>query len=377
MVTPTSNPLGYLGIDSPNPRDTVYRRRDPTVNDLRPYKLGDRWLNTQTASAFILVSKTNAVADWEAIGGGATQVASLSGNDLIAVPPVAGNINVLGSSGLILSSGGPGNLLITDLRDFGPFVVSTIPGESEYSSIQTALNAAAGTGAVVYVLPGVYTENITLPSQCALVGLVPNPIDEKVEVDGNLTANAGTTKIQVMGIVFVSATNALTCTTGSPDASFYQCTFSGTSQGVRAVNAGGSSLLFVECNVAGTAQGIDAGVNASISVAACRVSGGASYRAASNAVMLARESIFSGSVSLNSTAFMSAKSCIFNGGGVSCATLVNVGTEMRAIYCEMNSTAASTFIVDGIGTLRKALLVATDTATTLDPGLTVTTYPTL
>lgn len=67
MATPNSFPLGYLGTDSINARDTYYRRRDPTPADYRAYKIGDRWINTSSSTPFMLVSKSNLSATWYAL----------------------------------------------------------------------------------------------------------------------------------------------------------------------------------------------------------------------------------------------------------------------------------------------------------------------
>lgn len=69
--TPTSsvNNVSYLGLQEKNPRETYNFRRDPTVNDYKAYKIGDRWINDSADTAFILVSKANNIAVWLPISG--------------------------------------------------------------------------------------------------------------------------------------------------------------------------------------------------------------------------------------------------------------------------------------------------------------------
>lgn len=90
MVTPTQNPLGYLGIDSPNPRNTFYRRRAPTSADFRAYTVGDRWIDLTSSQAYILTSKSGNSAFWfgfssSPISGSGTTVGATS-IDIVTFP---------------------------------------------------------------------------------------------------------------------------------------------------------------------------------------------------------------------------------------------------------------------------------------------------
>lgn len=101
MVTPTSNPLGYLGIDSPDPRETWYRRHAPTQHDFRPYTVGDRWIDTTNQNAYILVSKSNGIAVWNLLGAGAGNPL----NTISGVAPIASNINLVNTGAVNITPG--------------------------------------------------------------------------------------------------------------------------------------------------------------------------------------------------------------------------------------------------------------------------------
>lgn len=81
-------------------------------------------------------------------------------------PDGSGNINLLGNTTGMEVAGNPGTntLTVQDLRNITKYVVDATAGETEYTTIQAALDAAntAGGNATVYVRPGTYTEDLTL-----------------------------------------------------------------------------------------------------------------------------------------------------------------------------------------------------------------------
>lgn len=161
MVTPTTTPLGYLGVDSPNPRNTFYRRRGPTVNDFRAYTVGDRWIDTVTSNAYILTSKSSSIANWALLATSGGDIAQVTTSAGIAIP-VLGNINLLGSNGNTTSAA-VNTITINNKRWLSPYVVDAVGANGEYTTIQGAINAAfAAGGGTVYIHPGTYVENLTL-----------------------------------------------------------------------------------------------------------------------------------------------------------------------------------------------------------------------
>lgn len=379
MVTPTSNPLGYLGIDSLNPRDTFYRRRNPTVTDLRPYKLGDRWINTQAASAFILVSKSNSIADWEAMGGGSTQVASLSGNTGGAIFPVAGNINLFGTSGLIFD--GVGNTLtVNNLRDLSPFVVSPFIGESEYTSIQAAMNAAllAGGGNVI-ILPGTYSENLTFISGVNLIGL-QDPRSNSgalTHIIGNHVFPA-TNFFSVQNLSFNAAAGNTFATTAGANVSviFDNCVLNQLAGPGSVFNidaaAGGTNFYFYQCNFAAVDRVFNLIANAQVQLNGCTTIAPSTFVCSSNGSQFSFASDISGEDFYSDTSTGTYRFCRLNNSVQNLQ--INLGAAVELTHCSVNSPFA--FYATGTGALNKALNVCTGAATTPEGTLTVTTFTT-
>lgn len=136
----TANPFNvaympYMGTDAPNPRNTFYRRRPPTTSDRRLYKVGDRWVDTASQIAYILVGKTATAANWQQISG------------------MAGVISLNGLVGALtlINQGGAGAMSIT------------VPGSGGPTSIGLSVNVDGVTiqiigDQLVAVAPGI---NIT------------------------------------------------------------------------------------------------------------------------------------------------------------------------------------------------------------------------
>jgi len=67
MGVPNLNPLGYLGVKEKNPPNIKLFTRDPTVNDITGWDIGDFWINTVDKTSWQLLSKAAGVADWESL----------------------------------------------------------------------------------------------------------------------------------------------------------------------------------------------------------------------------------------------------------------------------------------------------------------------
>ena len=147
--------LSYLGVLQ-LPSNFIIEQHAPTASDWRNVYVGDIWLDNSSMYAsppaaptafnlWILVATTANVATWINFGSGGGTLNTLTGNTGGAVPPTAGNINVVGDGTTITVAGNPGTSTLT---------ISTIgglnPGTScAFLAIQeTSTTNATGDGTV-------------------------------------------------------------------------------------------------------------------------------------------------------------------------------------------------------------------------------------
>ena len=385
MATPNSFPLGYLGTDSVNPRETYYRRRNPTPTDNRPYKLGDRWINSTSAEAFILVSKTNSLAQWDLIGNSAGVLTQLTGSNAIPVVPVAGNISFQMNSGLSLTSGGPGLLIGTNLRDLSAFVVSRVPGESEYSSIQAAIDAAAPTGGLVIIQPGQYFEDLTLRDGVSLLGLI-EPLDvnnaQRVGVFGSVTCAGGSVFTSVENIFFSAIAATPTFSEGlSVNLNFCatNCVFFNFSGAdclkVSMPLAGGATLMFYNCGLYSGNSAFVLGQNTNTYVTQSFLQPTVdAVNMSSLSSMQMEYTNVGGACVFAGNAAATFQFCKFLGGVASCFTQSAITTNCTVTTSTIESNAASTFFASGTGNFRVGNCALPGSAINIDPGLTSTVF---
>lgn len=71
------------------------------------------------------------------------------------------------------------------------YVVSSIPQQASFTTIQAAINAAAAAGIFpVYIQPGTYNENLLMPASTILVGSTGTSSANQVVIVGSHTTNA-------------------------------------------------------------------------------------------------------------------------------------------------------------------------------------------
>jgi hypothetical protein len=172
------SPLSY------QPNTTVpFRRyettRAPANTDYRNFIQGDFWLDTSSDDWYICCQRTGSAAIWRKLAGTAAAIEGHLTDDGNTTYPDALNVlDILGNTGTYLNgmyfTGDPANNTISarDLRNTTKYVVDSTALETEYQTIQAALNAAnaAGVDTTVYVRPGTYTEDLTLYSGITIEG---------------------------------------------------------------------------------------------------------------------------------------------------------------------------------------------------------------
>ena len=89
------------GTTQSSPFITVFQTVDPTPYNYN-YPIKQRWLNTTTASEFVLISFNNAsgttLAEWLQITSETDAVLSVTGDDGKQVSPISGTIQTIGNT---------------------------------------------------------------------------------------------------------------------------------------------------------------------------------------------------------------------------------------------------------------------------------------
>lgn len=172
--------------------------RAPNTTDIG-YTPGQDWIDSSTLSVYILAGYSSGQAGWVKTGSSAGgDVSQVTGNfGSLATPEVSGNLNVIGTGNITVSCAG--NTATISDSDPGDSITAYIVGlGSTYTTIQAALDAANADGVgVIYVKPGIYTENLTLYSLCDIVSSDQSAVTNLVTIIGNHTPPAsGTFKIR-------------------------------------------------------------------------------------------------------------------------------------------------------------------------------------
>jgi hypothetical protein len=135
------NPLIYTGSE-PN---LVTMTRRPNAGDYQGYELGYWWIiptqdSGPSEEVWILISKRNNIATWKRVDGAFTGLESLTGDTGGQVEGDAGNINVVGGTGITVAGNPATHTLTIDATNAGGF-----------NSINRIYKTTLGAG--VYTVP--------------------------------------------------------------------------------------------------------------------------------------------------------------------------------------------------------------------------------
>lgn len=124
------NPLSYIGVNSYQPPNIIFKNRAPTTTDSKNVTLGTWWLNTTTENLYYLGSFIEGgvpgAASWNIISSSAGSVIQLRADDLTVATPVAGSINISGQHGLnTYAAGNTMNIAINNAITLGDLAVIT------------------------------------------------------------------------------------------------------------------------------------------------------------------------------------------------------------------------------------------------------------
>ena len=112
------NSLAYLGVEPSSPINYVTDTRDPNVNDINGFHVGDEWENRLTRDVFKLVSVDLGVATWVLMTAAAGVVTNLRPTlGPVVVPDVTHAINVIGGHNIYTTSAAAPNTINIHLDD--------------------------------------------------------------------------------------------------------------------------------------------------------------------------------------------------------------------------------------------------------------------
>lgn len=143
MTAPTS-PLAYTGVRATNPPTLIQAQRNPNSND-KKYSVGTLWVNTSGLDSFQLVGFSSGSPTWASLGGGTTQIATITGDTGGALSPSGGNINILGTANQITTSGSGSTLTLSLVGPYTPATYTAhgvLIGEGTSSIAATAAGSA-------------------------------------------------------------------------------------------------------------------------------------------------------------------------------------------------------------------------------------------
>lgn len=175
----TFNPLNlfpYLGVRAKNPPELIKETRNPGPSDYQ-FQIGTLWVNITGVDSFQLVGLSGQTATWVSLGGGTTQIATLTGDTGGAISPTAGNINILGGTGA--SVAGAGSTLTVNVTG-GGLKTTVVTADTPMAVNNSYVTNKAGTAATM-----------TLPATAAVGSVIR--VSGLGSTSYNITANAGQT----------------------------------------------------------------------------------------------------------------------------------------------------------------------------------------
>ena len=214
-------PTSYLGNTAVTPPNFHEYNRVPNQNDSKNFIIGDLWLywdnsfTPRKPRLFFLASlagtaQKTLIADWREFdfGAGGADLERITGDistGFGTAQPVTGdpnngyNIDMIGATDLQFD-GDPAtySFQVTNKVKLTPYVVGPIAYQYRFTAIQDAIDQAVLDGAnsntqpaVVFITPGIYTEDLTLADGVYLVGhQTQNDRTASSAIIGTITATA-------------------------------------------------------------------------------------------------------------------------------------------------------------------------------------------
>jgi len=189
------NELSYLGVRSSNPPNQVVASRAPlsTVGGDYQFPVGTLWVDQLAGASYQLVSVVGTTGTWDAIGGGAVQIATINNQ-----APIGGNYTLAGTANQITATNTAGT------TTFSLPAAVTAPGSlTTTTTLSATTTVTGGTGVVA-----------TTGNVVATAGQV-NAGTSMTATAGNITATNGNFVLGTAGNKLVSTSVATTTVAGA------------------------------------------------------------------------------------------------------------------------------------------------------------------
>lgn len=220
----------------------------PVITNVDPsstnntYPIGKRWINSLTNSEFVLTSISTAggvaTANWQSLGGGSSQVSTLTGDTGTATPS-GGNIKIAGTANQITTAAAGSTVTISL-----PSSITTPGSLTATTSLSAGTTVTGGTGVTAT------TGNVSATAGQVNAGTTMTAGTGITATTGNIVATAG----QVNAGTTMTAGTGITATTGNIAASSGNVSASGTV-------TGGTGITATTGNVSATAGAVNAGTS--------------------------------------------------------------------------------------------------------------------
>lgn len=207
----------------------VVAQRAPTTADTHdaagnPYAFGQLWVDQDADTIYGLSDVASGLADWEVLGGSGADVNTLTGDSGGAISPTAGNINILGGTG-IATAGSGSTITINGVG--GGYETTVVTGDTAVAVNRAYITNKAGTAAVM-TLPATFAvgDSVRISGLGATGWVVTANTGDNMVMNGTTGGAAGTATntsqyqtIELVGIVadttweIISSSDAVTITT--------------------------------------------------------------------------------------------------------------------------------------------------------------------
>lgn len=366
---PTGNhgSLKFQAVDNPTNRDLRVINASFVAQDT-DYILPDP--GTSTATFYLLGMALGTPASGDLAN---CNLLPVTGIDATGTPSAS---TFLRGDGSWQTTGGGTSLPVA------PYVVSTVPGQGNFTTIQAAVDQAVSDGAssstpfTVWILDGTYTEDLNLSNYVNLACASPLP-NGGVKVIGSAVYGNGAGEFSVTNISFTAVSSNPAFSVEADSGSVLRLNSVTMNGGPSAIafapGATGVTTLATNCQfISSTGQMCINATDGVTELYSCTSSFTDTPSAVSGGRLRILGCAMTDAYITSSTGSLEVLDSYIRSGSNSCFLL----QDSSSVLCT-NSTLESgaTWLVDGTSAFNYSSVVASSTATAFNPTLTLTAYP--